>query len=247
MNRLSGKVVLITGTASGIGEAHVEVLANEGAKLICADIQDQKGQEIIKRYARPEQAIYYHLDVSQEEQWKKVVAEGEKHFGKIDCLLNIAGFVRVEGIEAENLEDWNRLIAVNQTGVWLGMKHTIPAMRRAGGGSVVNIASLYGIIGSPDCIAYHAAKGAVRIMSQTAAIEYAKENIRVNTISPGIIDTPNVRATPKNVVDEVLADTPLGKMGNAKDIAYASVFLCSDECTFMTGGELIIDGGRGAK
>lgn len=244
--RLEGKVALVTGAASGIGAAHVRIFCANGAKVIAADIQDDKGSALVKEVADTGgTAAYLHLDVRRDDQWDAAVKEAVGRFGRLTTLVNNAGIANTQGVEAETLEGFNRVVAVDQTGVWLGMKAAIPAMRQAGGGAIVNISSVFGIIGSPGFIAYHGAKGAVRLMTKAAALEYAKQGIRVNSIHPGIIGTAIIGSTKiaDDTVEQFRAATPLGRIGRPEEIAYGSLFLCSDEASFVTGAELVIDGG----
>ncbi len=244
--RLDGKVALVTGAASGIGAAHVRVFAANGAKVVAADIQDDKGQALIREIAdKGGEAVYVRLDVAQEREWLGAVAEAVRRFGKLTTLINNAGIANTQGVEAETLAGFNRVVSVDQTAVWLGMKAAIPEMRKAGGGAIVNISSVFGIIGSPGFIAYHGAKGAVRLMTKAAALEYAKQGIRVNSIHPGIIDTPIIGDSKitREAVEQFKLATPLGRMGRPEEIAHGSLFLCSDEASFITGAELVIDGG----
>ena len=245
---LAGKVALISGGASGIGAAHARVFAAEGAKVVVGDLQEEMGKGVTNGITKSGgEAVFIRLDVSKEEDWANAVKTAVSRFGKLTTLINNAGIYWPEGVEAETLEKWNKMIAVNQTGVWLGMKAAIPAMRNAGGGAIVNISSLYGIIGSPSSISYHATKGAVRIMSKAAALEYARQGIRVNSIHPGQIDTPIlVNLTPEQH-EQIKAATPVGRMGKPEEIAYGSLYLCSDEAAFTTGIELTIDGGWSAQ
>ncbi|MGH8007356.1 MAG: SDR family oxidoreductase, partial [Candidatus Binatia bacterium] len=158
-------------------------------------------------------------------------------------LINNAGVYWPDGVEAETLDKWNKMIAINQTGVWLGMKAAVPAMREAGNGAIVNISSLYGLIGSPGSITYHATKGAVRLMSKAAALEYVKQGTRVNSIHPGMIETPILANLTPEDAEAIRAATPIGRMGRPEEIAYGALYLCSDEAAFVTGAELVIDGG----
>lgn len=246
--RLNGKVALISGGASGIGEAHVRIFASEGAKVVTGDIQDDKGKAVVEAVKKNGgEAVFVRLDVAKEEDWTNAVKTAVARFGKLTTLINNAGIYWPEGIEAETLEKWNKMIAVNQTGVWLGMKTAVPEMRKAGSGAIVNISSLYGIIGSPSSIAYHASKGAVRIMSKVAALEYARQGIRVNSIHPGQIETPILAGLTPQQNEQIKAATPMGRMGKPEEIAYGSLYLCSDEAAYTTGTELIIDGGWSAQ
>lgn len=242
--RLAGKVALISGGASGIGAAHVRVFAAEGAKVVAGDVQEELGNAVVREVnANGGDAVFVHLDVSKEEDWIEAVNSAVSRFGKLTTLINNAGIYRPQGVEAETLEHWNRMTAVNQTGVWLGMKTSVPAIRSAGGGAIVNISSLFGIIGSPGSIAYHATKGAVRLITKSAALEYVKQSIRVNSIHPGMINTPILgELTPQDDA-AIRAAIPMERMGKPEEIAYGSLYLCSDEAAYVTGIELVIDGG----
>lgn len=242
--RLAGKVALVSGGASGIGAAHVRVFAAEGAKVVAGDIQEEQGKSVVEEVRKAGgEAVFVRLDVTKEADWLNAVKEAVSRFGKLTTLINNAGIYWPQGVEAETMDGWNKMTAVNQTGVWLGMKAAIPAMRNAGGGAIVNISSLYGLIGSPGSIAYHATKGAVRLMSKAAALEYAKQGIRVNSIHPGQIDTPILAGLTPEQNEQIKAATPMGRMGRPEEIAYGSLYLCSDEAAFVTGAELVIDGG----
>lgn len=239
--RLAGKVALITGGASGIGAAHARLFVDEGAKVVVADVQEDLGRQVVQRLG--EDGYFVRLDVANENEWQNAVRETVERFGKLTTLVNNAGIYRPTGVESETQETWDKVVSVCQTGVWLGMKAAIPEIRKAGGGAIVNISSVYGIIGSPNMFSYHAAKGAVRLMTKAAALEYAKQNIRINSVHPGIINTPIVGSLTEDTVGSIQAFTPLGRMGRPEEIAWGSVFLCSDEASFVTGTELIIDGG----
>lgn len=242
--RLAGKVALISGGASGIGAAHVRVFTAEGAKVVSGDIQEELGKRVVDEVVNGGgEAVFVRLDVTEEADWANAVQTAVSRFGKLTTLINNAGVYWPQGIEAETMEGWNKMVAVNQTGVWLGMKAAVPAMRTAGGGAIVNISSLYGLIGSPGSIAYHATKGAVRLMTKAAALEYAKQRIRANSIHPGQIDTPILAGLTREQDAQIKAMTPLGRMGRPEEIAYGSLYLCSDEAAFVTGAELVIDGG----
>lgn len=246
--RLEGKVALITGGASGIGEAHAKVFADNGAKVAVCDIQDEKGKAVVEAIKQGGgEAIYQHLDVASESEWAAAVRATVQAFGGITSLINNAGFGNVKGVEDETLAGFNKVVAVCQTGVWLGMKACMPHLKKSGNGAIVNISSLYGIIGTPSMVSYHGAKGAVRLMTKSAALEYAKQGVRVNSIHPGIIDTPLARSAPADYIGELASITPMGKLGRPEDIAYGSLYLSSDEAAFVTGTELVVDGGWGAQ
>ena len=242
--RMDGKVAIVSGGASGIGAAHVRVLAAEGAKVIAGDLQEDKGQAVVEEVNKNGgEAAFFCLDVTREEDWGNAVKEAVSRFGKLTTLINNAGIYWPRGTEEETVEGWNTMISVNQTGVWLGMKAAVPAMREAGGGAIVNISSLYGLIGSPGSISYHATKGAVRLMTKSAALEYVKQGIRVNSIHPGQIDTPILGDLTPEMDAQIKEATPMGRLGRPEEIAYGSLYLCSDEAAFTTGAELVIDGG----
>ena len=242
--RLAGKVALVTGGAAGMGEAHVRVFAAQGAKVVAGDIQDELGRKVVEDVNRSgAQAMYVHLDTSLEEDWANAIAQTIRRFGKLTTLCNVAGIYRTEGTEAETLEGWNRIIAVDQTGVWLGMKAAIPEMRKAGGGAIVNISSGAGLAGQPMAIAYHGAKAAVRLISKCAALEYAKDKIRVNSVHPGFTMTSTAATLPREVQKALADHSPLKRAAAPEEIAYGSLYLCSDEASYVTGTELVIDGG----
>ncbi len=243
--RLEGKVALISGGARGIGAAHVRLFAREGAKVVFGDVLEEEGRKLATELAgNGRDVAFVPLDVTREEDWARAVKTAVDSYGKLTSLVNNAGITHLATLLEETREGWDRVIAVNQTSVWLGMKMAIPSMRDAGGGSIVNISSLYGIIGSIGMAAYHASKGAVRILSKAAALEHAKDGIRVNSIHPGIIDTPLANSMlTEEYLKHLVEVTPLGRRGRPEEIAWGSVFLCSDEASFVTGTELVIDGG----
>jgi NAD(P)-dependent dehydrogenase (short-subunit alcohol dehydrogenase family) len=243
--RLAGKVALISGAARGQGEAESRLFVKEGAKVVLGDILVDLGQRVAADIRNQGgQATFVPLDVTKETEWQTAVETTVRTYGKLDILVNNAGIFRTEGVEATSMDLWNQVIAVNQTGVWLGMKYAVPAMRKAGGGSIVNISSGAGIIGTGMAAAYHSTKGAVRILTKTAAIEYAKEHIRINSVHPGVVDTEMVRGLFQNEgMQSLVAAHPLGRVGTSDDIAYGVLYLASDESSFVTGAELVIDGG----
>src|SRR5262245_59839944 len=222
--RLAGKVALVSGGASGIGAAHVRVFVAEGAKVVAGDIQEAQGKAVVDAVNKGGgEAIFVRLDVTKEGDWANAVKTAVSRFGKLTTLINNAGIYWPQGIEAETMEGWNKMVAVNQTGVWLGMKAAVPAMRNAGGGAIVNISSLYSLIGSPSSITYHATKGAVRLMTKAAALEYARQGIRANSIHPGQIETPILAGLTPEQNEQIKAATPVGRMGRPEEIAYGSL------------------------
>ena len=242
--RLDGKVVVVSGGASGIGAAHVRVFAAEGAKVIVADVQEDKGGEVADSVNNDGGvAVFVRLDVTRADDWQNAVNAALLHFGKLTTLVNNAGVYWPGGVEEETPEKWNQMVAINQTGVWLGMKTAVPALRDSGNGAIVNISSLYGLIGSPGSISYHATKGAVRIMTKAAALEYVRQGIRVNSIHPGQIDTPILAGLTPDQNAQIQEATPMGRLGRPEEIAFGSLYLCSDEASYTTGIELVIDGG----
>lgn len=249
-NRLAGKVALISGAARGMGAVEARLFLEEGARVVLGDIRDQEGQQCadqLNQRAETRSAVYVHLDVTKADDWEKAVATAEREFGRLDVLVNNAGILSMAGVEDTTEEEWQRVVDVNQKGVWLGMKAAVPALRRAGGGSIVNISSLYGLIGSGAATAYQGSKGAVRILTKTAAVQYAPENIRVNSVHPGITTTPMVEeGIPIEGRNTIAALGLLKREGKPEEIAYGVLFLASDEASFMTGAELVIDGGYSA-
>jgi len=245
--RLEGKITLITGGASGIGAAHVTRFAEEGAKVISGDIQDDLGATVVEEVcAAGGEAIYTHLDVTDEASWAAAIQLATDTFGGLTTLVNNAGIYHPGGVEEETREGWERMIAINQTGPWLGMKAALPALKACGNGAVVNISSLFGIIGSPGSLSYHATKGAVRLISKSAALEFVGEGVRVNSVHPGQIETPIIGDLTPEADAAIKAAIPMNRMGRPEDIANGSLYLCSDEAAYVTGTELVIDGGWSA-
>lgn len=243
MKRLDGKVALISGAASGLGEAQAMLFAREGAKVVLADIQDEAGEAVASRIrAEGGDARYTHLDVTSLDQWTAAVAFAVETFGKLTTLVNNAGIFHPGGIETETPEGWSRMIAINQTGPFFGMKAAVPALLKTGNAAIVNISSLFGLIGSPDAISYHASKAAVRLMSKGASLEFAKKGIRVNTIFPGQIRTPILGDITPEQDEAIKAAIPMGMAGEPIDVAHGSLFLASDEARYISGAELCIDG-----
>jgi NAD(P)-dependent dehydrogenase (short-subunit alcohol dehydrogenase family) len=243
---MEGKVALVTGAARGIGAAACRELAELGAVVVVTDVLDDEGTALAEDLSRAgHRVVYQHLDVSDEASWQDCVAEVAARHGRLDVLVNNAGIGTFEDVEAETLDGYRKLIGINQVGVWLGMRAVIPHMREGGGGSIVNISSIFGAVGGfGGSVAYHASKGAVRLMTKNAAIRYAKEGIRVNSVHPGFVDTPMVAAAKGNEMEQaILASTPLGRWGRPDEIASVIGFLAGDGASFMTGSEVYADGG----
>ncbi|OGC76380.1 MAG: short-chain dehydrogenase [candidate division Zixibacteria bacterium RBG_16_50_21] len=255
MGRVQNKVAIVTGGALGIGQATCLLFAKEGAGLAVTDVLDQEGERVVQEISQKGgQAKYWHLDVSREQEVKAVLAEIDKHFGRIDILVNNAGISGISKPTHEITEaEWDRVMAVNVKGVFFCTKHVIPHLRKTGGGSIVNLSSIYGIVSAPDVPPYHASKGAVRIMSKTDAFLYAKDRIRVNSVHPGFVWTPMVENYLKSQGDlqagRKYLDSlhPIGHVGEPDDVAYGILYLASDESKFVTGSELVIDGGYTAR
>jgi NAD(P)-dependent dehydrogenase (short-subunit alcohol dehydrogenase family) len=257
--RLLDKVAIISGGASGIGAETARAFATHGAVVVLCDLQDDLGHAVSKEINDAGGVAEYRtLDVCNEQQWIALIAQTEQKYGKVNVLGNIAGIsgrpagmtvqtgnIAGTALAEQTLESWNRIMEVNATGVFLGTKSVIPAMQRAGGGSIINISSICGIVGSFANAAYHASKGAVRIFSKSAAIQYAKDQIRVNSVHPGFVDTPMARpGLLGNESGKARMDaTPLGRFGKPSDIAMGCLYLASDESSWVTGSELVIDGG----
>ena len=244
MSGLEGRVALVSGAAQGMGAAHAAALAEAGAAVIVADVLDDLGEATAAALQdRGHDVRFASLDVRDPDAWASAVATAESAHGRLDVLVNNAGVITTGGVVDEPLESWERVIAINQTGVFLGMKHAIPAMRRAGGGTIVNIASVLGVRGASDYIAYQASKAAVLAMTRCAAITHAPDHIRVNAVCPGTIQTPMHDALPADANDEDLERTPMQRVGEAEEVSAAVVFLVGDGASFVTGTALHVDGG----
>ena len=249
--RLEGKVALISGGARGQGAVEAKLFAREGAKVVFGDILDESGKQVeAEIHEAGGEAAYVHLDVTREDDWRTAVNTAIDRYGKLDILVNNAGILIRKGIEDTTEEDWDRIMGVNAKGAFLGTKHSIPAMRQAGGGSIVNISSTAGLVASPSGSAsYTASKGAVRLLTKSTAIQYAKEGIRCNSIHPGPIDTDMIQEplTDSAKLEERMQRLPMGRVGTADEIAYGVLYLASEEASFVTGSELVIDGGTTAQ
>lgn len=240
--RFNGKTALVTGAASGIGAATALRLANEGAAVVVADIQEEAGQKVVAEIRDAGgRALFQRLDVSDEDGWSAAIAATEDEFGGLNILVNNAGIGDTDPIEETSLETYDRVVAITQTSVFLAHKAASAALKRSGNGAVVNVSSMFGIVGgfgtSP---AYHAAKGAVRLLTKSTALGWAKEGVRVNSVHPGFVDTPILGDTDP----EMLANaTPMGRLAQPEEIAAVITFLASDEASFVTGAEFVVDGG----
>lgn len=255
MNRVASKVAIVTGGAVGIGRASVIRLAEQGASVAIFDRDDQHGQALAKELtAKGLKAAFWHVDVANESQVKASIDAVAAHFGGLHVLVNNAGIIGSQKLTHEITEaEWDQVQAVNVKGVMFCIKHAVPHMKKAGGGSIINLSSIAGMIGVAAIPAYHASKGALRVMSKNDALIYAPDHIRVNSIHPGYIWTPMVQAYLSAAPDPDVARKaagelhPLGHMGEADDIAWGVVYLASDEAKFITGAELVIDGGYTAR
>lgn len=252
MGRVEGKVALITGGRRGLGKASAVMLAREGAKVAISDRKEEGADDVIREITKAGgEAIFILQDVAKEEDWKRAIDTVVGKFGKLDILVNNAGVGVGKNIEETTLEDWRWVMSVNLDGVFLGTKYGIMAMKKTGGGSIINMSSIEGIVGDRRLAAYDASKGGVRILTKSAALHCAKarNNIRVNTVHPGFIDTPMVTGFLKAQGDPAAARKaleslhPIGHLGEPDDVAYAVLYLASDESKFATGSELVIDGG----
>jgi NAD(P)-dependent dehydrogenase (short-subunit alcohol dehydrogenase family) len=234
--KLEGKVVLVTGAASGIGHAVSELFAREGATVFASDVAAP-----VAPYSSGIEAMT--LDVTSEGDWEKEVDAVIEKYGRLDVLINNAGIIAYEPLHELDMKQWLRMIAVDQTGVFLGMREAIRVMRRQKSGSIVNISSIWGSAAVSGAHSYHAAKGAVRNMTKNAAMTYVGDGIRVNSVHPGFIHTPLTDAQAPELNELVIASTPMRRGGTPLEVAYGCLYLASDESSYVTGTELVIDGG----
>ena len=248
--RLEGKVAFITGGARGMGAAEARLFAREGARVVIGDILDDLGRQVEAEINETGgEALYIHLDVASEDDWRRAIAVTVERFGGLHVLVNNAGVFSRGSVEDTTVEEWDRVMDVNAKGVFLGTKAAVAEMRKAGSGSIINISSVSGNIGQLGIQpVYNASKGAVRIFTKSVAVQHAREGIRVNSIHPGAVNTPMTQRDPSDEEeeeeqDEGRPDIPLGRVAEPEEIAYGALFLASDESSFMTGSELIIDGG----
>jgi NAD(P)-dependent dehydrogenase (short-subunit alcohol dehydrogenase family) len=242
--RLQGKVALITGGASGMGRSEATIFAREGARVVVADLLEAEGKAVAN--AIGDAARFVKLDVTNEAEWQAAIAFAERELGKLDILVNNAGISGTYQPDLTNTEAWDKVMDINAKGVFLGMKHAVPALKRAGGGAIVNISSISGFTGQHGVhMAYNASKGAVRIMTKAAAVQWAIDNIRVNSVHPGFL--PAMRTSVGSANPEwrakVLRSVPMKREGRVEEVAHAVLFLASDEASYITGTELVVDGG----
>jgi len=245
--RLAGKVALITGGAGGMGRSEATIFAGQGAKVVVGDVLEAEGRQAVAGIAAAGgEARFVKLDVTSEADWRQAVESTVASFGKLDVLVNNAGISGTFDADTMSTAAWDTLMNVNAKGVFLGMKHAIPALRQAGGGAIVNISSISGFVGQDKIhMAYNASKGAVRLMTKSAAVQYARDGIRVNSVHPGVM--PAMR-TSKTSADPawravMLKGVPMKREGRVEEVAYAVLFLASDEASYITGTELVVDGG----
>ncbi|MFJ9906564.1 SDR family NAD(P)-dependent oxidoreductase [Streptomyces sp. NPDC101152] len=247
-SRLAGKTALVTGATGGIGEAVVRRLAAEGAAVVVTDLDADRCRKLAEEVGGG--ALGLPLDVSDESAWREVVASVTSALGELSVLVNNAGIATMHTVETETRESWDQVLGVTQTGVWLGMKYGGPSIERSGGGSIVNVASIFGTVGGFGAqFSYHAAKGAVRLMTKNAALHWAERGVRVNSLHPGFIETPRSRELWRGTarLTAMVEGTPLGRLGTPEEVAAAVAFLASDDAGFMTGSELYVDGGWTAR
>jgi NAD(P)-dependent dehydrogenase (short-subunit alcohol dehydrogenase family) len=247
MGRLDGKVALISGGAKGQGATEARMFVREGASVVFGDILDDEGKKLeAELRAAGGHTTYVHLNVTRADDWRAAVATTVQAYGKLNVLVNNAGILFRASIEDTKEEDWDRIMAINVKGVFLGTKAVIPAMRQAGGGSIINISSVAGLVGSPqNTAAYSATKGAVRIFTKSTAIQHAQDKIRANSVHPGPIETDMIKDVLANKAawEARLRRLPMGRAGKPEDVAYGVIYLASDESSYVTGSELVIDGG----
>ena len=250
MNRLQNKVAIITGAGSGMGREEALLFAREGAKVVATDINEAAVQAVAKEIRDAGgQAQGFAHNVASEEDWNSIVAKTVETYGKVDVLVNNAGVSLAVGLLDTTIDQWNRVMGINVTGTFLGMKHVVPNMIENNGGSVINISSIAGLTGGSGAGAYTASKGAVRMLTKAAAVDYGKHNIRVNSVHPGFIETPMSSDLIKNeqMLQWFLSQTALPRVGEASEVASAVLFLASDDSSYVTGIELPVDGGVTAK
>ena len=250
MGRLEGKIAVITGGADGMGASHCRLFSKEGASLLVTDRREEPGQKIVDEIVSGGgKAVFVGQDVANEDDWKKVAAATMEHYGKADILINNAAIASFKSAKDATLDEWNLIMDVCAKSIFLGCKYMLPAMQAAGGGSIVNISSTSGIAGMPTQAAYQAGKGAVRLLSKSIAVDYAKYNIRCNSVHPGAVRTRGTSRVMQNpgFLDAMLTSTILGRVAEPIELSYPVLFLASDESSFVNGAEVVVDGGYTTK
>jgi len=248
MNRVLGKIAIVTGAASGLGKSIALMLAREGAKVVATDVNETDGKAITQSIRDlGGEGIFVKQDVTSENDWKEVTKTTMESFGRLDVLVNCAGVFLAASVEDTTIEKWRWVMSINLDGVFLGIKYATEAMRKSGGGSIINMSSAGGLVGTANTSAYCASKGGVRLLTKAAAIEFSKScydyKIRVNSVHPGVIETPMTAPLIGDARKEMLGLLPIGRFGQPDDVAYGVLYLVSDESKYLTGSELVIDGG----
>ncbi|HET9032944.1 MAG TPA: glucose 1-dehydrogenase [Dokdonella sp.] len=240
MNRLKGKIAIVTGAAQGMGAAHARAFLKEGARVVLTDLNDEKGQALAAELG--EDSLFVKQDVTSEADWARLIEATEAHFGPVDILVNNAGITQSRSLLETSLDDYRRILEINQVSVFLGMKSVVPSMIKAGGGSIVNISSINGLVGG--AIGYTDSKFAVRGMTKAAALECAAFNIRVNSVHPGVIETPMImQGDTKTAVEAFAKHIPLKRVAKPEEVSNLVLYLASDESSYSTGSEFVVDGG----
>ena len=246
MGKLDNKVAIITGASQGMGASHAKLFIKEGAKVVITDVKEDKGTELAKELG--DNAMFAKQDVTSEDDWKNVIDQTVKKFGKLDILVNNAGITFAKPISDLTVDDYMKIVKVNQVSVFLGMKYASAEMKKNGHGSIVNISSIAGLVGTPNSIGYTDSKYAVRGMTKAAALEFAPYGIRVNSVHPGAIDTPMVHQDNiGSAVDEFISAIPLKRIGNPEEVSKMVLFVASDDSSYSTGSEFVVDGGSTAQ